>query len=432
MYGDEYKVLGEYKNCKSKILIRHNCDKCNYHEWDISPSKLLLGKGCPVCANQKIVLGVNTIWDTDRWMCNLGVSEEDAKRYSRCSHRNITVKCPDCGKEKKIRISSIYNYKSICCPCGDGKSYPEKFVMNILEQLNIDFETEYSPKWIKPKRYDFYIKGVSCIIETHGEQHYKAISRKGKRVRTLKQEQTNDKYKKEIALKNGVEYYITLDCRESSLEWIKNSILNSDLAELFDLSNINWLKCSEFANKNIVKEVCDYWNNKGESETITDLGRIFKLDISTIINYLNKGRKLGWCDYKCKKENINNKMKEVCEYWNNKKDSESMNDLFQKLGINRNTIRNYLKKGTKLGWCEYNPKEEIKKAGSKFGGYNAKKVEIFKDGQSLGIFSSCAELERQSEKLLGIKLGNSVISRVCNNKASQYKGFTFKYVEENK
>ena len=25
-------------------------------------------------------LGVNTIWDKARWMCDLGISEEDAKR----------------------------------------------------------------------------------------------------------------------------------------------------------------------------------------------------------------------------------------------------------------------------------------------------------------------------------------------------------------
>ena len=55
-------------------------------------------------------------------------------------------------------------------------------------------------------------------------------------------------------------------------------------------------------------------------------------------------------------------------------------------------------------------------------------VEIFKDNVSLGIFNNCKDLERQSEKLFGVKLLNSSISEVANGKRKQYKGFTFKYV----
>ncbi|XZI06026.1 zinc-ribbon domain-containing protein (plasmid) [Clostridium perfringens] len=365
-YGDEYEILGKYVNAETKILIRHNCEKCNNHEWRIRYYQLLKGHGCPVCSGREAKLGVNTIWDTDRWMCDLGVSEVDAKRYSHSSSREIIVKCPDCEKKKEITISNIYQNKTISCSCGDGKSYPEKFVMNVLEQLNIHFETEYSPEWAKPKRYDFHIKDNNCIIETHGEQHYKEKKMRGTRVRALEQEQQNDKYKKETALTNEIEYYIELDCRESNLEWIKESILNSELSKLFDLSKVDWQQCAEFANKNIVKEVCNYWNNKREDETMTNLKKKFQ--------------------------------------------------------ISRTTLINYLKKGTKLGWCNYNPKEEAKKC--------SKKIEIFKDNQSLGIFESCSELKRQSEELFGVKLVLQNISKVCTGERKQYKGFTFKYVEE--
>ncbi|MBI6006005.1 hypothetical protein H8J86_08555 [Clostridium perfringens] len=356
-YGEEYEILSEYKGTHKKILVRHNCG----YVWEAMPSNLLNGNRCPICSRQKAVLGVNTIWDTDRWMVDLGVSEEDAKRYSRCSNKRITVVCPDCDREKKIQINNIYNNKSISCSCGDGKSYPEKFIMSVLEQLGLYFEIEYSPSWFI-KRYDFYLKYTSCIIETHGMQHYEEgfYTCGG---RTLEQEQANDNLKRNMALSNGIKHYIELDCRESNLEYIKNSILNSELANLFNLSNIDWNRCAEFANKNIVKEVCNYWNNKKEDETTVDLGRIFKLSTTT--------------------------------------------------------IRKYLKKGTKLGWCNYT---------ANFG----KKVEVFKDNKSLGIFSSCAELERQSEKLFGVKLFKSNIGHVCLGRRKQHKGFTFKYVEENK
>ena len=377
-YQEEYEILGEYINSQTKILVRHNCDKCKNYEWLVRPYSLLQGHGCPVCGkekgNQKAVLGINTIWDTDRWMCDLGVSEEDAKRYTRCSGQKITIKCPDCGREKKIKISRIYNNKSIGCLCGDGKSYPEKFVFNLLEQLDVDFETEYSPKWIKPKRYDFYIKECYSIIETHGEQHYNGGFNSVGGL-TLEQEQQNDKYKKETALKNGIKHYVELDCRESNLEYIKNSILNSELSKLFNLSNIDWNKCAEFANKNIVKEVCECWNNRGDTERVKDIAKKFKLSQISIISYL--------------------------------------------------------KRGSKLRWCKYDSKERLRKHSTRLGKSRRRKVEIFKGNKSLGIFSSCTELSRQSEKLFEVKLLNNMISMVCNGKRKQYKGFAFKYVEEN-
>lgn len=281
----------EYRKC-----YKYHCNRCGNEGW-LEENNIINNTKCNVCVprgRKKAVLGINTIWDTDRWMCDLGVSVEDAKRYTHNSGRKITVKCPDCGREKSVKITHIYTYKTIFCTCGDGKSYPEKFVMNVLEQLNINFETEYSPSWIKPKRYDFYIPKFNMIIEAHGGQHYDGSF---KRIggRTLEEEQQNDKYKREMALVNGIKHYIELDCRESSLDYIKNSILNSKLNKLFDLSNINWTSCAEFANKNIVKEVCDYWNNKGEDETTRDLAKEFKVDPVTIRSYLKKGTKLGWC-----------------------------------------------------------------------------------------------------------------------------------------
>jgi len=47
---------------------------------------------------------------------------------------------------------------------------------------------------------------------------------------------------------------------------------------------------------------------------------------------------------------------------------------------------------------------------------------------SLGKFESSAELERQSEKLFGVKLGNTAISSVCLNKYKYHKGYTFMFI----
>lgn len=285
------------------------------------------------------------------------------------SGKKITVICPDCGRREKKQIINIYNCRSIGCSCGDGKSYPEKFVRNLLEQLKVDFEIEYSPKWADNKRYDFYLPEHSCIVEVHGEQHYKGnFTALG--GRTLEEERANDEFKKEIAIKNGVKYYIILDCRKNDLKWMINMVLNSELANLFDLSKIDWKKCAEFANKNIVKKVCEYWNNKREDETTKDLGEKFKLN---------------------------------CQ-----------------------TIRNYLKKGSELGWCNYNPKDKNNYHNK---GRYGKKIKMFKGEQLLGEFNSYTELERKSESLFGVKLIKQGISLVCLGKKNQYKGFSFKCVE---
>ena len=366
--AEGYELLStEYKNAHEKLLF-----KCpEGHEFKSTWNKLQQGHRCPICSHHQ-VSKETSIYAITPWMMDLGVNEEDAKKHLPQSSKRITVICPNCGKIKKIQINQIYQSKSISCTCGDGVSYPEKFIISLLNQLGIKYIKEYSPEWVKnKKRYDFYLPNYNSIIECHGEQHYKnSFTNLG--ARTLQEEQENDQYKKQLALNNGISNYIELDCRESNLSFIKNSILNSELNNMFNLNKINWLQCEEFALGNLIKKICNYWNNKKEEETTRSVGKIFNLD--------------------------------------------------------RNTICRYLKKGQNLGWCNYNPKKENAKSSSISGKLNGKPVEIFKNGNSLGVFPSCAELERQSEKLFGVKLLNSNMCSVCNGKKLQYKGYTFKYI----
>ena len=317
-YTNEFKLTQNIlKDSKRNFVIidrkrdnkvkwyKYHCNKCGNEDW-LTESDLLTGKnGCNTCCipPRKLVLGINTIWDTDRWMCDLGVSEEDAKTHTRCSGDKIFVTCPNCGKQKQIVVNKIYNRKTISCTCGDGISYPEKFVTSMLDQLGIKYIREYSPEWSNNKRYDFYLENYNCVIETHGRQHYDNYGFNTCSGRTLGEEQENDKYKKELALSNGIDYYIELNCSKSELEWLKQSILNSKLSEIIDLNKINWLICEEFAiNSNKIKEICDYWREHNEINNeglfLKDIGSKFNLGRDTIGKYLKKGTLLGWCDYK--------------------------------------------------------------------------------------------------------------------------------------
>ena len=115
------------------------------------------------------------------------------------------------------------------------------------------------------------------------------------------------------------------------------------------------------------------------------------------------------------------------------------------MNSNQVTIRKYLKKGTKIwDWINYSPEEEtlkriknwrnnknkLNRDKRKVKNRGGRQVEIFKEGKSLGVFISVADLERKSKEEFGVKLTPTAIFLVCNGKRSHHKGFTFKFVED--
>ena len=47
---NEYDILGEYKNAKTKILIKHNSNNCNNSCFEMIPDAFLNGQRCPICS----------------------------------------------------------------------------------------------------------------------------------------------------------------------------------------------------------------------------------------------------------------------------------------------------------------------------------------------------------------------------------------------
>lgn len=70
--------------------------------------------------------------------------------------------------------------------------------------------------------------------------------------------------------------------------------MNSKLSLVFDLSKIDWLKCEEFALKNIVKEVCDKYK---EGDDVLKICKDFDISDTTVRNYIRKGNEIGWVEY---------------------------------------------------------------------------------------------------------------------------------------
>lgn len=372
----------EEKNNRCKKYYKYHCNKCGAELW-MEENNLITSKyGCSCCCipPKTVVKGINDVATTHPELVKYFVNTEDTYTHTYCSGDKILCKCNICGHKKEIIISNLYKQGFSCPICGDGISYPEKIMSNLLQQLNIDFVYQYTSKhnkWCNNYRYDFYFKlnGENYIVETHGRQHYEEAFG-GSSI--LNENKTNDKNKKELAINHGIksENYIVIDCSKSELDFIKNNIINSRLSEIFDLNNINWYEINENSLKSKIKEICDYW-------------------------YIHN--------------NINN-------------ENLSTKDLEKIFKISDTTIRKYLKQGNKLNWCNYNAYEEISKGRSKTS--RGIVIEVFKDDKSLGVFKGIQYLENNSEKLFGVKLIHQTISDVCNGKRSQYKGYTFKYINQ--
>ena len=270
------------------------CLNCG-NEDSIAENHLKEKNGCNVCGVNplKLVVGINDITTTDPWMVKyFQGGYDEAKLYIKGTKQKIVPICPDCGriKDKPISIYSIYKNKSIGCSCGDKISYPNKIGFSVLEQLNVDFKSEHT---FKEMRFDFYFEldNNKYAVEMDGRWHKVDNKMSGQ---TKEESMLIDENKDNIAKEHDIEV-IRIDCAFSDLEYIKSNIIKSKLNTIFDLELVDWIKCEEFALKNLVKEICIIWDNG--KRTISELAEIYKLSTTTIRSYLHKGVKLGWCNY---------------------------------------------------------------------------------------------------------------------------------------
>jgi len=270
---------------------------------EIKESNLTKGGGCNICGNNKVLKYYNDLWTTHPAIARLLKNTENGYVINHGSGKSEIFVCPDCGYEKSFILNYITKKGFLCPRCRDGISYPNKFTFNLLEQLNINFTPEFSPDWIGKKRYDFYfeLNDKEYILEMDGGLGHGNID--GVYGKTAIETQAIDDYKDMKAKKHNIEV-IRIDCLKSELEYIKINILDSKLNDLFDLNNIDWLQCHKFALINLVKIACDLWND-GIKNTI-EISKIIKLNSNTIARYLKNGAELGWCDYDPKEEMIIN------------------------------------------------------------------------------------------------------------------------------
>lgn len=295
------------KYIKDSEKIKCGCKKNKKHIWLTTATNLIhktKPTGCPYCCGQKILEEDSLYYkrpDLVKYFKNL----EDTKIYGVQSGKKIEVICPDCGAKKKTTICNLVNQGFSCQKCKDNISKPNKFARNILRQLLekkvIDFyELEYTPNFIKEinskYKYDAFFRynNKDYYQENQGKQHYTEngfVNNKEQQKERIK----IDKIKKEKASKYA--NFIEIDCSESDFEFLKNKFINAYNKIEIDLNlYIDWKETENSIFTNIMKQICIYYEEH-KPITIRELTGIFKIDRNVISKYLNKGTKLGFCNY---------------------------------------------------------------------------------------------------------------------------------------
>lgn len=254
-------------------------------------------KVCSHCAKKIAIKGFDDIATKEPWMIKFFQEKDKHLVYElrRSSNKKIYPICPYCGEIRNIpfQISTIYNLHSIGCPkCSDGISYPEKFLMELFNQIGVEVlfhPTINDIPWCRPHIYDFYDPVKQVIIEANGMQHYKKVRTFAQTIEEVKK---NDKIKKEKAIENGIleSRYIQLDCRYSKKDYLKEKILNhTKFNVIYQLNKkeIDWDKCHE---QGMMSMYIKIYNYKQEHPKITnrELSKKFYVNKDTVSKAINK------------------------------------------------------------------------------------------------------------------------------------------------
>lgn len=360
-YGDKIgkiKLLKYYKERKCDILI------------DID------NRIIPYCLHTTLIKNCSfgyaikqPVGETHPELIKYFVNYEDVFKYSAYCTKCVDVICPTCGFKKHQSIGLLTASGFSCPRCSDGKSWAEKFMFNILEQLKVQFKNEVSKndkgfEWAGRYRYDFYFKykDKKILIEMDGHFH------DGSNFHEYKDVHIVDVQKDDLALDNGF-ILIRIDCRYRNVyerfEYIKQNILNSDLCLFLNLSSVNWNLANEHALDSYIKRSADLFNMGIKSPS--QIGKL--------------------------------------------------------LGISATSIRKYLKTATDIGWCTYtviNGKSIT----------HVRPIALYKDNNMVGIFMNAYDLDKQSTEIYGVHMDYRNIHAACNglNRHKRVAGYTPKYI----
>lgn len=251
---------------------------------------------CPCCKGGIVIKGFNTFGDLYPDLIKYFKNKEDAFSHSYGSGEKIEMKCPDCGMEFTMALNHLSKRGFSCPICSDKVSLPNRILRAFLKSVSKQIERygfEKDFDWSQGKIYDgFFIKnGKKYLVEMQGEQHYKDAWNSKEKT------QENDRLKAQLAEENGFEL-IVIDCENSNFDYIKKSIMNSKLRELFSIRKRNWDAIFKQATSSLIVKVAELYNNGITSPT--QIGKELGVHRKTVQNYLEKASQLKMINYEKK------------------------------------------------------------------------------------------------------------------------------------
>lgn len=294
-YNGEFEVVSEYVNAKTPVKIRHKACGTVFPR---IPNKITTKSRnctCPICDGYKArtpLMGINDLWSTHPDIAKMLKNPEDGYKVSKGTNGEFDFSCPYCNNTVNKPIFEVVERGYLPCPfCSGGKSYPNRFMANLLRILNVDFISEYK---ISPYTYlfDFYfiIKNKKYIVEMdggigHGNKEWGGC----KDFKGLEK----DLIKDNICSQNNIKM-IRIDCNYTNkrFDYIKQSILNSDLNLLLDFSIIDFSYIDKISCGSQIMQVANFWNDGIKS--YDELTLLTNLSHGTVRNYLKKASEYNY------------------------------------------------------------------------------------------------------------------------------------------
>lgn len=205
LVGNEYTILGEYKNSKTKIEIRHNL--CN-HLFKMAPNKFLSGQRCPNCKNKTISKSeTKSTQHFKSEVYNLVDNEYTVLGKYKSAKTKIKMKHNKCGNIYEVSPDSFL-HGSRCPECSKNhKKSTQQFKAEVCDLVGDEYTVlcEYKGARIKIKMkhnkcdYEYKVEPNAFL---HGRRCPKCSSKANVKHRT----KTNQEFKQEVYNLVGDEY----------------------------------------------------------------------------------------------------------------------------------------------------------------------------------------------------------------------------------
>lgn len=286
--------IGVYKGREEKVKL--TCSEG--HTWEIKPSEFYRYPDCPYCNenSRTLIEGFNDLATIRPELVKYFKDKELPKKLLVSSNKKVDLICPDCGYEKQMFVYNLTKQGFSCNACGDGVSYPNKILRNLLRDESIERQIEekaleWNPGWGNKVYFDAKIvkDGQIYCIEMQGSQHktgvWNGVVDEGVFIR--------DEYKREKCKENNI-IEIEIDCVDTSFENIKTQLENS-FSGILDFSEVNWDKIALTSEKSLMIKACEIYNNS--LKTVRQIADELEVGRKCVRRYLERGADLGICIY---------------------------------------------------------------------------------------------------------------------------------------